>query len=217
MKNNKGFTLIELILIVSVLLIVVIMFSTNLEGILGNQANKAYDRFVNNIKVATSAYISTNVELDNDVKYGRGFAKVSIYDLIENGFLDKKIIDPRTDNPINRNEIALIRLNCNGEMEYTFPITDEEANMYYIESTPLVVNSVPTNNYLEINTIGLRMMDETGKKINLNIATTLTNVGDIKFIRANYNGTNPGTYKITYNYLDNTLMCRQHIRDVVIY
>ncbi len=217
MKNNKGFTLIELILIVAMLLIVVLMFSSNFSGLEASQTRKAEERFQNNIQVAVSAYISSTPSVANEIEHGKGYSKVSIYKLIEEGFLDKKIIDPQTDEKIDRSQSALVRLNCDGEFNITFPLIGESSNISFVESTPLVVKSIPTNNYQDINTIAFRMLTEQGSQITLTSSSTLTNAGQIKFISSDFSLTNPGTYKMLYNYLDNTMMCRQHVREVIIY
>lgn len=220
MKKKNGFTLIEIIIMVALLLVVALMFANNLEGLTGSQTNKAYDRLVNTINVASHSYVSAKSEIMNEIQHGKGFTKLTIQELIESGYLDKNLIDPRNDEPINRSEVAIIKLNCEGELDYKFPVSAIENNVAFIESTPLVVDVMPTSNFTNLNTIGLRMTTESGTFINLNQVASknqLTNPGDIAFISASYQDSTPGIYQILYNYMDNASVCRIHIREVVIY
>jgi len=217
MNNRKGFTLVEVIVMIVMILVVALMFSNNMEGILGTQNDVAYERFINKINVASNSFVSSNPEYINEIQYGKGFTTVTIRMLIENGYIDKDLVDPRIDAPINRDELALIKLNCLNELNYTYPYTLAIDKITYVQSTSLVINGIPGNNYLNINTIGLRMIDDSGSIVNLNPTVTLTNPGDIKFISASYVDASPGTYQIVYNYLDDASICRIHIREVIIY
>lgn len=217
MRSKNGFTLIELTIMIGLIVLIALMFTNNMDGIIGSQTQKSYDRFVNKIKVASEAYISAKPNYINEILYGRGYTKVSIQNLIENGFLDKNIIDPRNDTPVNRNEEALIKLTCDGKLHYVFPITVAESNVTYVESIPLIVDVAPANLYQDLNTIGLRMINETGNVTSLVQKASVSVPGDINVVEVTFTNNNPGVYHIKYNYVDNIGICRPHIRQVTIY
>ncbi|NLA32992.1 MAG: prepilin-type N-terminal cleavage/methylation domain-containing protein [Mollicutes bacterium] len=217
MKEKNGFTIIELIITIALILIVILMYVNNMEGVKRSQENVAYTRLINKINVASSSYVSSNIAYNNELRYGRGFVKLKIQELIENGYLDKDTIDPRDGNPINRNELALLTLNCSGELEHKFPLEETDDNIYFVESTPLVVNEMPDNPYINLNTIGLRMLSEKGNQITLKTNSNLATPGDIVVASRTYNTYAPGVYQITYNYIDNNGICRVHHREVIMY
>ena len=68
MKNNKGFTLIEIIIVVALISLTVLMFSNSFDGILSSQSSTAYERFTNNVSVAAETYLSASIEIKNEME-----------------------------------------------------------------------------------------------------------------------------------------------------
>ncbi len=217
MKKKNGFTLIELIITIVLILVVILMFSNSMEGINVAQTSKSYERMVNKINVASSSLVSSKIDYSNELQFGRGFVKIRVGELIESGYLDKNLVDPRNDEPIDREQLALITLKCDGEMAYKFPVEETDNDTFFLETTPIITNSMPDNVYQNINSMGLRLISESGQTFNLTSKSKLSSPGDITVVSKTYNTYTPGVYKILYNYLDNNNICRIHYREVVMY
>ena len=72
--NNKGFTMIELLIIIGLLGIVSIMMAINMSGILGSEKEDEYENFKQAIESAACTYIDkqANVDLRNQFKNSGG-------------------------------------------------------------------------------------------------------------------------------------------------
>lgn len=220
-SNNKGFTLIEIIIAVSLIAMIAIMFANNLEGINRSTTQKSYDRMLNKILVATEAYVSNNDDVENEIKFGKGIYRLTVSDLIQSGFLDKDLIDPRTDANINREEAITIKYACDGKYKITYPVL-VSSSFEFIEATPLVIDKLPNNissaDFIDLNSINFRLINQTGSVINLtSISGTLKN-HQIKAVYRSFTpSTSAGVHKIIYNYLDFDNDCRQFTREVTFY
>lgn len=181
--NKQGFTLIELIIVISLLSVVVLMFANNMEGINRSTTEKSYNRMVSNIKMASEAYVAYDQKIEDEIKYGKGYYNISIKDLIENGFLDKNTRDPRTDKPIDRDELVSVFYNDQGKYSNVFPVENVDL-IEYMESTPIVVNIFPLDDlsyydFQGLNTPGLRLINGEGVVKTLTRVTTLNNPYEI--------------------------------------
>lgn len=220
-KNHNGFTLIEIIITVALIGIVVLMFTNNLEGLNRSTTQKSYDRMINKIVVATEAYVANNDNIENEIKFGKGAYTIKISDLIINGFLDKDIIDPRTDSKINREEEIIIKYDCTGKYKIIYP--KQSTNLIeFIEASPLVIDNLPGNissvDFIDLNSINFQLQNQNGVKINLTSTTSSLSKHRIKAIYRSFTtSTTSGVYKITYNYLDSDNDCRQFTREVTFY
>lgn len=100
--NNKGLTMIELIVTIGVMVLIGIVISTNMLGILSNQEDKEYDTFVKEIEDSACMYVETAENLDRSACIKSG-CTVSINDLINAGYLDKNLKDPSNGKFIKEN------------------------------------------------------------------------------------------------------------------
>lgn len=217
MKNNKGFTLIEIIIVVALISLTVLMFSNSFDGILSSQSSTAYERFTNNVSVAAETYLSASIEIKNEMEKGKGYVFVTIQELIENGLLDKDIVDPRTDEKVDRSETILIRLTCDGKYTYSYPVSNELINnITHVESIPIIVDTAPTNMFTDLNSLGLRMYNEAGAILSMTSKTNITQPRDIKYVSTTPQVTGQGVYDILYNYLDIDGVCKTHTRKLII-
>lgn len=99
--NNKGFTMIELLIIIGLLGIVSIMMAINMSGILGSEKEDEYENFKQAIESAACTYIDkqANVDLRNQFKNSGG-GNIFVSDLIEDGLLDEEMVDASTNKTI---------------------------------------------------------------------------------------------------------------------
>ncbi len=118
---KKGFTLIELIATIGVLVIIILIAAPIINTIISDSKTKAYLETKKNIESAANLYVLRNVHDFPDVVGQRGF--VTISQLKTAGLLRNDTLDPRTNSIITEGEIA-VELQASGSYTYNYSSTD---------------------------------------------------------------------------------------------
>ena len=121
MKNNKGFTLVELITVITLLGLIGLISVPVFEGITRKNKEKLYGNQIDYIILQTQKYVTENTELlTEEVTY------VCINKLIEEGYFEEnKIIDPRNEKKI----IGKIKINYIEESQtYLYEYVNDDTN-----------------------------------------------------------------------------------------
>ena len=122
MREQKGFTLVELLAVIVILAIVLIIAVPGVLSIINKTKNSAYDRQVDMIKNAAKNYVTANT-----ITWSGENPKSTVVtlDMLQtSGYLDKKIVDPRDKKEIlcanvlvkkdNKNKITYdVDMTCN--------------------------------------------------------------------------------------------------------
>jgi len=85
--NNKGFTLIELIVVIALVLVFAGIFSVNMTKGLQSQNEENKSKMISDLATAADAYIYSNTE---DLFNNEKTIKIETEDLVEEGFLKNK-------------------------------------------------------------------------------------------------------------------------------
>ncbi len=104
MKNNKGFTLIELIATIGIMILIGLVIVTNMSGILSKQHDDEYNSFKKELEDGACIYtetVFTEEERNNCKKQG---CVVSVDNLIKKGYIDENLKDPNTGELITSNK-----------------------------------------------------------------------------------------------------------------
>lgn len=104
MKNNKGFTLIELIATIGIMILIGIVIANNMTGILSKQHDEEYNRFIKELEDGACMYVETvfnNEERNNCKNYG---CTISVDSLIERGYIEETLKDPNTGDVVTKNK-----------------------------------------------------------------------------------------------------------------
>ena len=142
MKNKKenigitrGFTLVELLAVIVILAIVLIIAVPGVLSIINKTKNNAYDRQLDMIKEASRLYVTS----DSDVTWvGQSPKKttVSLNTLKTKGYLDQKIMDPKTKKEITCAKTVITKTGS--KYDYDVSLCDQ------VNSSPrLSSNMVP--------------------------------------------------------------------------
>lgn len=100
MKNNKGFTLIEVIATIGIMILVGLVIVNNMSGILSKNQDEEYKNFKKEIEESACMYVEVK---KTDCITNRG-CEVSIKELIENGYIADNLKDPSTNKKVIENE-----------------------------------------------------------------------------------------------------------------
>jgi len=124
MKNNRGFTLIELIATIVILAIVLSITGLTIAGVISGARNKNYELLITDIISAAELYYQEckYLPIDNSICDS---TTITLGDLVEYGYLtgndpDKtaKVINPIDETDISNCQIK-VELNSNNKIEVT--------------------------------------------------------------------------------------------------
>lgn len=202
MKNKKGFTLIEIIVSISLLVLIGVAVGISLNKVFKNQEVKNYEEYVDKVKSAALLYANNRVDIINELNSNVSFKIILVKELIDNGYINKNIVNPQTKEAIGENELIRIYYNENSEMMVDYPYNKINEIYLYTMNYNVTYNSQDQNLcYLGINTSSLQLVNGNGANsgtlyIDKNIKAYMEDGSECKNINTN----KIGTYKIRYEY-----------------
>ena len=103
--ENKGFTLIELIVTIAIMALIGVVISTNMLGLFSNEEDKKYEEFISQIEDAACIYVET-VWSDSTRTNCRATnnCTVTINQLIQKGYISDDLKDPSTGLLVTSNQ-----------------------------------------------------------------------------------------------------------------
>lgn len=101
--NKKGFTLIELIITIGLMLMVGIVISTNMLGLFSHQEENDYEDFVKKIEESACVYVETVMSSSERTSCKQNSCIISIDKLINSGYVDENLVDPSTGESVKNN------------------------------------------------------------------------------------------------------------------
>ena len=117
--NRKGFTLIEVILVVAIIALLSLILIPNVLVLIDKEKEEACTELENNIIGATKMYVENN-------KYELGFScdtekYITVSTLISSGDLKGELINPKTNKELANNTKVTVTYNCD-KREFTYSI-----------------------------------------------------------------------------------------------
>ena len=105
--NNKGFTLMEILGVITLLAILSTLIILSVNKSLKDSKETLYQQQIEEIKAAAGMWRTDNIEIipDND------YYIVSLQQLKDEGYIKKDIINPKTDQPFDNNMLIEIGMN----------------------------------------------------------------------------------------------------------
>ncbi len=115
--NNKGFSLIELIVAIGILAVLTLVLVPSISSIMQKNKEDSYLNLIENIKKAASIYVSDN-RYDSSIIPINCSTSATTFDLtlqtlIESGDLSSPIIDPRDKTEISTTKVVTVMFDCN--------------------------------------------------------------------------------------------------------
>lgn len=100
MKNKKGFTLIELVAVVTLLAAITLVSVPSIVNTLKKNEEKEYKEFETVLKRATELYVERNRSLYPELNNIGGTVDVEAETLINEGYLKQSLKNPNDDIPL---------------------------------------------------------------------------------------------------------------------
>lgn len=114
MKNNKAFTLVELLAVVTILTILSLIITPIIDKNIKKSKEKMYKAQVENIRMAAEIYYSDNISLRPEEGAS---STITLSELMDTGYISDNIKNPKTGEPFTEYIYVKIK-NTNQKFEY---------------------------------------------------------------------------------------------------
>ena len=105
MKNNKGFTLIELIVTIGIMILIGMIIVNNMSGLLSEQNDTEYDNFKKNLEESACIYVETKWDTTKRSSCkSNNNCSITVDELIQEGLIEENLKDPKTEELITNNK-----------------------------------------------------------------------------------------------------------------
>lgn len=151
MKNANGFTMIELLGMITIIGVLLVMTVPNLTSTLKNSEDKAFENFSDNLLIAAETYVENNPELFPSLKTAGGRAVITIQDLIENDLIKNTVVDPKTDTEVPTTNVIIAKKNDDNTIDYIYSGASASLTSYVQDSLILLYDGYnkPVKNTLK--------------------------------------------------------------------
>ena len=124
--NNKGFTLLEVILVVAILGVITLIIVPSVSSLLNKNKNEQYENLKKSIISAAKMYVSDNrynlgIVCDSNEDMPKKY--ITLKQLVDSGDLSSPVIDPRYKSEISLSNVVSVIYNCtnkNFSYEYDY-------------------------------------------------------------------------------------------------
>ncbi len=111
-KDKKGFTLIELIVTIGIMVLLGIVIVVNMSGILSSQNDSDYEAFKNKLQDAACIYVETNWEEEKRKECkNRNDCTIKVVELIKEGLIEDTIKNPSNGEYASKYTISVKWMN----------------------------------------------------------------------------------------------------------
>lgn len=126
--DNKGFTLIEVIMVVAIIALLTILFTPNVLGLIDKNNMDSYNSIISSVENAANNYVSNNRYDNSIIKVEcSGTEKESTFTITLNTLVSSGTLSKIPENPCNKqsdfvgsNEVTVV-FNCDTKrFSYTF-------------------------------------------------------------------------------------------------
>ncbi len=184
MKKNKGFTLVELLVTIGIIAVIGVVISVNIVGVVKKNNQQEYEDFKNKLTKSACAF----ADLSDTLKNCTNRCLVTVQELIDEGLLEKNMINPKTKKPLGPQETIHV---CH---------EDKEKVCYYNEENNYDFYGPEITYTKSIGKLNITLNDESNLAGYV-ISTSNTNPGTYTNITGNthsfsYNPPGPGTYYV---------------------
>ncbi len=137
MKDRKGFTLIEMIGIITLLAIILLVALPSMTKTLKRNEQKKYDNYINNLKLVSENYLVDQLQ-KNGITFTNDIAYFTLGDIIDAGYVTETITNPNTEKKISRD--TRIKATKNIDSTYSFDVQEYYNTVSDYDKKDLVIH-----------------------------------------------------------------------------
>lgn len=130
MNNKKGFTLVEMLVVLSVLIAIFLIVVPEVTSLYRKSKENEYERFLSDIFLSTEAYVQKNINKYPELNTKNTKAYVYFNELLESGYLKATIIDPKNKKNV-KDEDFTVEVFLNDDNEYKYKLHEEHYEKIY--------------------------------------------------------------------------------------
>ncbi len=205
MKNKlgkKGFTLVELIVVIVLLAIVGTIVIYNMTGVSKNSRETDYARFVAAVKSAAAAYADLNPDTFDDLYVDKAYIYIEVGDLIHAGLLSEDLKNPYTEEVIGQQELVKANLDSNsGAVTFEYPVENQEDETFLVALSDYVVWGEPYDCMTGAGSYNLALSEEDGSLVMLDNQETREKYNFECSMPSDFNPQVAGNYDVTYSWV----------------
>ena len=121
--KNKGFTLVELLVVLALLAVLAIIIGTNINGLQGKQSDKNYNNFKSQVESAACTFIENNTYTDGAITISKNYCRqqgnngclIPINRIVSAGLLDATLVNPSTETVVDQTKVVKIYWDNDGK------------------------------------------------------------------------------------------------------
>ena len=103
--NTRGFTLVEVIAIMAILIGIFLVSFPYLNNMVNSDNEKLYDNMVDELCIAGKTYLYSHMDLYPELSIVGEVIDIDIDLLIKYGNIDADVINPKTEEPIQKDKL----------------------------------------------------------------------------------------------------------------
>lgn len=169
MKKN-GFTLIEMIAVITVLAAILLISLPALTSTLKRSEESKYEEYLNDIYMAAENYVVYNFDKFKELTYVNGGVFIKLGELIDNGYVSSNKENPKSESKVDSNDTIRVMRNLDNTYKFDYLKGDYTNNMYVDDSLLLMYDGYNitenTIHDLKNNNDGIMINFEDGWKGN---------------------------------------------------
>ena len=203
MKNKKGFTLVEILVSIGLLALLGSVIAISLNRVFKDNNKKHYNEYVEKIKSSAMLFVNNTVDIINDLN-DNSFKIITIGDLIDNGYVNDTLVNPSTDEKVDKEEKIQVSYDSDHELIVMYPYnnTETETYLYTLNYSVMYGDTTEDLCYVGLNTRSLQLINTNGiKDKDLKKNDTIKAYMENGEECTNLTSEKIGTYKIRYDYI----------------
>mgnify|MGYP004611980853 CR=1 FL=1 len=127
--KTKGFTFVELLVVMSFIGIIAMIVVPNIAGLMKQVDENKYKSFLNDVYLATEAYIQKNSSTYTSLQNG-GTEYVYLSQLVNSKLLKSTVVNPKKNETIEKELDYTIIVTKNEDSGYRYELVEEKLTMY---------------------------------------------------------------------------------------